>query len=120
MVVEPVAPVNHYRSGLGSGVELVPGQDLPLQGGEERLGGGVVEARADPAHRLTDAQLGTQRGEAGRRIRRSAVGVEHEALGLVLAPDRVLAAAGGHGHPDRRARQLGVRMGAGGRAEQPT
>ena len=44
VVVEPVGPVDDDGPGLGPGVELVPGQDFPLQGGEERLGGGVVEA----------------------------------------------------------------------------
>ena len=51
VVVEPVGPVDDDGPGLGPGVELVPGQDFPLQGREERLGGGVVEARADPAYR---------------------------------------------------------------------
>jgi len=38
----------------------MPGQDLQLQGGEERLGGGVVEARPHPAHRLVDPVVPTQ------------------------------------------------------------
>ena len=50
VVVEAVAPVDHRRARLGAGGELVSGQDLPLQAGEERLGRDVVEARADPSH----------------------------------------------------------------------
>ena len=34
--------------------ELVPREDFPFQGGEERLRGGIVETRPDPALRLTD------------------------------------------------------------------
>ncbi len=40
-VVEAVAPVDHHRTGLRGGVELVSGQHFPLQAGEERLGRGV-------------------------------------------------------------------------------
>lgn len=119
VVVEPVGPVDDDGPGLGPGVELVPGQDFPLQGREERLGGGVVEARADPAHRLADPEVGAEPGERGRRVGRAPVGVEDDAVGLVLAPDRLLAAASGDGHPDRRARQVSVGVGAGRGAEQP-
>jgi hypothetical protein len=33
------------------------GQNLVFQGGEERLGGTVVETRTDPAHRLPDTEF---------------------------------------------------------------
>jgi len=42
-VVKLEAPLGHDPLGVVGVGELVPGQDLPLQGGEERLGGGVVE-----------------------------------------------------------------------------
>jgi hypothetical protein len=42
-VVELEAPLGHDLLGMVGVGELVPGQDLPLQGGEERLRGGVVE-----------------------------------------------------------------------------
>ena len=43
-VVELLDPGADDLPGLVLGAEVVPAQDLPLQGGEERLGGGVVEA----------------------------------------------------------------------------
>ena len=45
VVVEAVAPVDHSRPRGRGGVEVVPGQHLPLQAGEERLGRGVVPCR---------------------------------------------------------------------------
>lgn len=45
VVVEAVAPVDHHTLGLSSGGEVVSGQHLPLQAGEERLGSGVVPSR---------------------------------------------------------------------------
>src|SRR3954462_12167013 len=45
VVVEAVAPVQYDGLGVAGVGELVAGEDLPLQGGEERLGCGVVEAR---------------------------------------------------------------------------
>ncbi len=44
VIVEPGAPVQHDGPGLVDGSEVVPGEDFPLQGGEERLRGCVVEA----------------------------------------------------------------------------
>ena len=43
-VVEVVCPGADDLPGLVLGREVVPAQDLPLQGGEERLGGTVTEA----------------------------------------------------------------------------
>ena len=43
-VVEVLAPGDDDSAGLGAGVEMMPGQHLMLEGGEERLRGGVVEA----------------------------------------------------------------------------
>src|SRR5829696_8943747 len=56
VVVEAVAPLQYDRLGLVCGFEVVSGQDFPFQAGEERLGGGVVEARPDPAHGLDDLE----------------------------------------------------------------
>ncbi len=48
-VVELEAPLGHDLLGMVGVGELVPGQYLPLQGGEENAsGGGVVETRPDP------------------------------------------------------------------------
>jgi hypothetical protein len=43
VVVEPVVPVQHDGLTVRSAGGGVSGQDLPLQGREERLGGGIVE-----------------------------------------------------------------------------
>ena len=51
-VVEVLAPGDDDSAGLGAGAEMMPGQHLMLEGGEERLRGGVIETRPDPAHRL--------------------------------------------------------------------
>src|SRR4051795_10440386 len=74
VVVEAVAPVDHHRAGLRGAVELVPGEHLPLQAGEERLRGGVVKARADPAHRLADPQPSAQAAELVGGVGRAAIG----------------------------------------------
>jgi len=54
---------DHNRAGLGPGGEMVPRQHLVLQGGEERLRGGIVETRPDPAHRLAHSETLAQAGE---------------------------------------------------------
>ena len=51
-VVEVLAPGDDDSAGLGAGAEMMPGQHLMFEGGEERLRGGVIETRPDPAHRL--------------------------------------------------------------------
>jgi hypothetical protein len=43
-VVELVAPGKNDLARFGLGREVVPGQDLVFEGGEERLRSGVVEA----------------------------------------------------------------------------
>ena len=55
VVVEVVAPGQHDSPGVVGVGQLVTGQDFPFQAGEERLGGGIVETRSDPAHGLTNA-----------------------------------------------------------------
>ena len=103
----------------GSTTTLSTTEDLPLQGGEERLGGGIVETGSDSAHRLADPKLSAQLGERVRGVGRAAVAVKDDPLGLVLAPDRRLSTTSSHGHLDRRARQLGVWMQPSGSTEQP-
>ncbi len=41
-VVEVLAPGDDDSAGLGAGAEMMPGQHLMLEGGEERLRGGVI------------------------------------------------------------------------------
>ena len=48
-VVEVLAPADDDSAGLGAGAEMMPGQHLMLEGGEERLRGGVIETRPDLA-----------------------------------------------------------------------
>src|SRR5215204_6721236 len=83
VVVEAVAPLQYDRLGVVSGFEVVSGQDFPFQAGEERLGGGVVEARPDPAHGLGDLEPAAEFGEVVRGVGRAAVGVEDDAADLV-------------------------------------
>jgi len=59
-VVEVLAPGDNDSAGLGAGAEMVPRQHLMFEGGEERLRGGVIEARPDPAHRLNNPEPTTQ------------------------------------------------------------
>ena len=49
---------------------------------------------------------------------RPSVGVEDDSLGLLIPPDPGLPTSGCDGHLDRRARQLGVGVPAGRRAEE--
>jgi hypothetical protein len=49
-VVEILAPGGNDLAALISGGEVVPGQHLVFQRGEERLRGSILEARSDPAH----------------------------------------------------------------------
>src|ERR1700747_2764656 len=42
-VVEVLAPGDDDSAGLGAGAEMMPGQHLMFEGGEERLRGGVIE-----------------------------------------------------------------------------
>ena len=46
--------------------------------------------------------------------------MEYDPLGLLSPPDRWAAAARGHRHLDRRTRQVGIRVQAHGRPQQPT
>src|SRR3954470_23734772 len=78
----PRADADH-RPGLGAGGEAMLGQYLVFEGGKERLGCGVIEARADPPHGLLGAEFVlAQRGERGRRVGGSAVSMEDYFLDL--------------------------------------
>ena len=55
VVVELIASGQHDAAGVVGVGQLVARQNFPFQAGEERLGGGIVETRSDPAHGLTNA-----------------------------------------------------------------
>src|SRR4029077_18670765 len=67
-VVEVVTPHHDDFASVGLRGEMMPGQPLVFEGGEERLRGGVIEARPDSAHRLPHPEPTTQ-------IRESCCGV---------------------------------------------
>jgi hypothetical protein len=68
-------------------------EQFALEALEERLGEGIVIARADPAHAAADAVTAADLGEGGRAVSGAPVGVENDAMDP--------AAAGGHSHLDR-------------------
>jgi Transposase len=60
--VVPGDPGEDRGAGLGSGAVAAATDQLDLERGEERLGGGVVQARPGPAHRLAQPEPLTRRG----------------------------------------------------------
>ena len=56
VIVEVVAPVDNHGPRLDLSRKVIAGQHFVFQGGEERLGGSIVEARSDPAHRLPNTE----------------------------------------------------------------
>src|SRR6478752_10815177 len=98
-VVEVLAPGHHDLARLSFGGEVVPGQDLVLEGREERLRSSVIETRTDPAHRLRYSELSAQCGETRCGVGRSAIGVEDHTI------DGGTSAAHRGGHLDRVAGQ---------------
>jgi len=97
----------------GLGREVVAGQDLILEGGEERLRGGVVETRPDPPHGLADAGAPAQCGELVSGVGRTPIGVkDHPADRLSATPPR-------DRHLDRVAGELSVGVITGWVREQP-
>jgi hypothetical protein len=76
--------------------ELPPGRpgtavdELLLQGGEEALGDGVIEAVASGAHRAGDARLPGGLAEGQRYVLRALVGVVDQARLRAPAGDRHL------------------------------
>ena len=103
-VVEVVAPGHHDFACVGLGGEPMPGQHLVFERGEERLRGGIIEARPDTAHRLPDPEPPTQRREMCCGVSGSAIGVEDHPVDWRAAPTYR------DGHLDRIAGQRGVRM----------
>src|SRR6478672_9866822 len=98
-VVEVVAPGRHNLSCLGLGGEPMPGQHLVFEGGEERLRGGVVEARPDASHRLPDPELAAQFREIACGVGGSAISVEddlvdHRAAAAILIASPASSASG--------------------------
>jgi len=57
-VIGLLDPGDHRQAEFLSGVPALPVQDVLLQQGEEGLHGGVVTARADPAHRADEPVVG--------------------------------------------------------------
>ena len=57
-VVEVLAPGDDDSAGLGAGAEMMPGQHLMLEGGEERLRGGVIEALTGPCPSTAQPRAG--------------------------------------------------------------
>ena len=89
-VVEITDPSRDDFPRLSTSAKVMPGQDFPFQGREERLGGGIVETRPDPSHRLGKLQSLAQPGEVLSGIGRAAVGVEDRPRRL--SPPRVATA----------------------------
>src|SRR4051794_3750190 len=84
-----------------------------FQGREERFGRGIVETRADTPHRLANIELAADFGEVVGSVGRTAIRVEDHP-GPLSFP-----AASGDGHLYRLTCEFGVRMTAGGVAQQP-
>ena len=102
---DPVVPVDvagDLAAGVLLGVEVSLAEQLPLQRREAALGGGVVEARPDPPHRLADPERLAGRLEQVGGVFAAAVGVED-------GPGDVTAAHG-DGHLQRGGGELGVVM----------
>ncbi len=80
----------------GAGAEPLPVDVLDLDGGVERLGGGVVQGAADPAHRLQDTEtlagLGVVGGGVLLRFKESS---QHRLVAVILGvlPGLLLAFA---------------------------
>ena len=99
LVVPGVDPVSDVLSGLGSGDIPAVVDPFQLEGGEERLGGGVVQGGAYSSHGLDDPQPRAGFGERFGVVLRASVGVENHSLDG--------SASGGDGHVHRGFGQLG-------------
>ena len=97
--------------GLRPGREVLEAPQLELHGGVPRLDDRVVQRRADPAHRLADAQPLARRPERGRGVLAALIGV-HDHPGHVPAAHR-------HRHDQRGVGQLRVMMLGQGEPEHP-
>ena len=67
-VVPAVDPGGDVAAGLLAGAVAAPVEEFFLQGGEERLGGGVVQGAAGASHGLDDAEALTGFREGVRAI----------------------------------------------------
>lgn len=64
--VEPLLdPAADPGCGFGLGGPDVAVVELGLQGGPERLGGGVIPSDPGPSHRLQQTEIATQVGDLG-------------------------------------------------------
>src|SRR2546421_10486819 len=100
VVVEVGDPGRDLQPGLGAAAELTAVDVLDLDGREGGLGHGVVEARADPAHRLAHLPPGTGLREVGRAVFATPVAVKDHPGDVTAAGDR--------GHVQRGDDQTGV------------
>lgn len=98
-VVVGVDEAGDLPPGLVLGGEVLPGEQLVLEGGVEALRRGVVQRRADSAHRLGHPERVAGSGEQVADVLAALVAVEHDAV------DVAAAHRGGHaqrGLGDRR------------------
>jgi hypothetical protein len=101
-VVPALYPADDLPPGVGAGGESAAVHQLALEGGEERLGGAVVEADSGGAHRLGHPEPFAQLAVVARGVLAAPVGVEHDAVDV--------PAAGGDGHLERRGHQRGAQV----------
>ena len=94
MVVSVDEP-GDLAASLVLGLEVPAGQELPLEGRVEALGGGVVQRRADPAHGLGDAQRRACLGEQVTDVITAVVAAEHNTIDIAAADGGGRARAGG-------------------------
>ncbi len=89
MVVEIITPLHNNSFCYLPSSEMVSGQDLVFQYGEERLRGRVVKTRNKSNRRLGNLDLSAEFCEVTRGVGRPAVGVEHHSSdGVPATADR--------------------------------
>jgi hypothetical protein len=101
--VVPVDPGEDRAPGVGSGGEPVAVHELALETGPEGLGDRVVPAHAGAPDRLAHAEFGEPGPVGLGQVLAAAVPVEDHVLDLF--------AAGGDGHVEGIADQLGAHVG---------
>src|SRR4051794_27648036 len=106
-------PGGHRPAALGFGGEVLEAPELELQGGVPGLDDGIVQRRADPAHRLSDPDPGAGGAEGPGGVLAALVGVQDHA-GPGLPP-----AADSDRHRQRGVGQLAVVVLAEGEADDP-
>src|SRR3954454_19031129 len=113
VVVVVLDPGGDRLPGLGAGGEVLQAAQFELQRGVPALDGRVVQGRADPAHRLRDADPLTRRAKRARGVLTALVAVEDH------AGDRLPATAHRDRHGQRVVGQLGVVVLAEGEPDDP-